>query len=124
MVSEKRSFRLRAAVSKEETIEIQKELFREGGKLGKYQNLILGDKGLLKLIKYELIMMISSWIPGAIGLLLRSKLYPRLLGGVGRNVTFGIGVVLRHPRKIFLGNDVVVDDYCVLDAKGTDNRGI
>ncbi len=111
-------------MAKEETIEIQKELFKEGGKLGKYQELILGERGFFKLFKYELIITVSSWIPGALGLLLRSKLYPRLLGRVGRNVTFGTGVVLRHPKKIFIGNNVVIDDNCVLDAKGMDNRGI
>src|SRR5206468_50662 len=34
------------------------------------------------------------------------------------------GVVLRHPAKIRLGDDVVVDDLVVLDAKGTSNHGI
>ena len=37
---------------------------------------------------------------------------------------FGANVVLRHPHKIFIGNNVVIDDYCVLDAKGRDNKGI
>ena len=32
--------------------------------------------------------------------------------------------MLRHPRKIFIGDNVVVDDQCCLDAKGTTNRGI
>jgi acetyltransferase-like isoleucine patch superfamily enzyme len=43
---------------------------------------------------------------------------------VGRNVVFGQGVVLRHPGKIFIGDDVTVDDLVLLDAKGTTNRGI
>jgi acetyltransferase-like isoleucine patch superfamily enzyme len=65
----------------------------------------------------------SSWVPGALGLFLRSKLYPpsRRLRG---NVTFGQNVVLRHPHKIRIGNDVIVDDHVLLDAKGstTENR--
>jgi acetyltransferase-like isoleucine patch superfamily enzyme len=109
---------------KEKTVEIQKELFKEGSKLGKYQDLILGERNLFRLLKYELIIGLTSWIPGALGLVLRSKLYPLLIGNVGRNVTFGMGVVLRHPKKIFIGDDVVIDDFCVLDAKGTDNKGI
>jgi len=32
--------------------------------------------------------------------------------------------VLRHPHKIRIGDDVVVDDNCLLDAKGEDNEGI
>jgi len=109
---------------KKETIEIQKELFDKGSKLKKYQTLILGEKGFFKLLKYELIIGLTSWVPGALGLLLRSKLYPCLMGSVGRNVTFGSGVVLRHPKKVFIGDNVIVDDNCVLDAKGQDNKGI
>ncbi|MBN2030713.1 glycosyltransferase [bacterium] len=109
---------------KNDTIEIQKEFLKKGGKLKKYQELILGEKGFFKLFKYELIMLCASWVPGALGLFLRSKLYPVLLGKVGRNVSFGLGVVLRHPQKIVIGDNVVIDDQCVLDAKGSDNRGI
>lgn len=105
-------------------VEIQKELFSEGGRLSKYQALVVGEKGFFKLLKYEFIIGISSWVPGALGLWMRSRLYPRLLGSAGWNVTFGTGVVLRNPRKINIGNNVVIDDHCVLDAKGEDNEGI
>ena len=37
---------------------------------------------------------------------------------------FGQNVVLRHPHKIHIGNNVVIDDNCLLDAKGESNRGI
>ena len=110
---------------KKETIEIQKELFdQRKSKAEKYQELIVGEKGFFKLFKYELIITLVSWVPGALGLLLRSKLYPLLLGKVGENVSFGTNVVLRHPHKIKIGDNVVIDDNCVLDAKGKDNAGI
>ncbi len=115
---------MKKTIAKEETVDIQKELLKQGSKRAKYQELILGERGFLKLLKYELITGLSGWMPGALGLLMRSKLYPRLLGYVGRNVTFGKGVVLRHPYKIKIGDNVVIDDHCVLDAKGQDNRGI
>lgn len=111
-------------MSQTETVEIQKEFLKSAGKLTKYKELILGEKSLFRLMKYEFIIGIASQTPGAIGLLLRSKLYPKLLGSVGRNVQFGIGVVLRHPKKIYIGDNVVIDDHCVLDAKGQNNRGI
>jgi len=103
----------------------QRELQKAGvSSSAKYQQLVVGKPGKAALLRYELIMLLSSWVPGALGLLLRSKLYPRLLGAVGRGVVFGTNVVLRHPHKIQLGDNVVIDDNCVLDAKGTDNRGI
>ena len=92
--------------------------------LRKYQDLVVGSRSVGRLLLYELVVLISSWVPGALGLVLRKLLYPLLLGSVGRGVVFGSGVVLRHPHKIRLGDRVVVDDLVVLDAKGSSNDGI
>jgi acetyltransferase-like isoleucine patch superfamily enzyme len=92
--------------------------------LRKYQDLVVGSRSLARLLVYELVMLTSSWVPGALGLLLRKALYPLVLGSVGRGVVFGQGVVLRHPAKIRIGDGVTVDDLVVLDAKGGTNRGI
>jgi acetyltransferase-like isoleucine patch superfamily enzyme len=106
-------------------MEVQKELFGVNeSKLKKYQRLVIGTTGLWTLIKYELIILFASWIPGALGLFLRSKIYPMILQSCGRNVTFGTNVFLRHPGKISIGDDVVIDDNCLLDAKGSSNKGI
>jgi acetyltransferase-like isoleucine patch superfamily enzyme len=104
---------------------IQRELFDEKkSKADKYRDLVIGQPGWGPLIGHEFVMICSSWVPGALGLFLRSKLYPWILGSVGRNVVFGINVTVRHPHKIRIGDNVVIDDGCCLDAKGTDNRGI
>ena len=92
--------------------------------LSKYQDLVVGSRSLATLVAYETILLLTSWVPGALGLVLRKLAYPMLLGACGRNVTFGQGVVLRHPGKIRVGDDVIVDDLVVLDAKGTANNGI
>lgn len=104
---------------------IQQELFdARRSKADKYRDLVVGRPGWGPLVAYELVLLLSSWVPGALGLFLRAKLYPLVLGRVGRNVVFGANVVLRHPHKIAIGDDVVIDDQCCLDAKGSDNRGI
>jgi acetyltransferase-like isoleucine patch superfamily enzyme len=90
----------------------------------KYARLIVGRPGLGALLKYELVVMLAQMVPGALGLALRRVLYPTLLGACGRNVTFGLNVVLRHPHKIRIADDVVIDDGCLLDAKGEQNDGI
>lgn len=96
----------------------------ETSKLQKYQALVVGEIGFWKLVRYELVTLFSTWIPGALGLLLRSKLYPILIGSTGRGVVFGSNVVLRHPGKVRLKNNIVIDDNSVLDAKGSNNQGI
>ena len=95
-----------------------------GSTLKKYQDLVVGRQGFWQLLKYELIILFSSWVPGALGLLLRSRLYPLLTGLSGRGNVFGVNVVLRHPGKVRLSGHVIVDDGVVLDAKGSENRGI
>jgi acetyltransferase-like isoleucine patch superfamily enzyme len=103
----------------------QEQLFAPGTPARmKYASLVVGRPGLAALIKYESIVMLSQARPGALGLALRRLVYPWLLGSCGRNVVFGQNVVLRHPHKIQIGTNVVVDDNCLLDAKGASNSGI
>lgn len=109
---------------KRRQVGIQEAMGRGASPLRKYQDLVIGRRGLGRIVLYEAVMLASSWVPGALGLVLRKLLYPLLLGAVGKGVVFGQGVVLRHPHKVRLGDGVTVDDLVVLDAKGTSNRGI
>jgi acetyltransferase-like isoleucine patch superfamily enzyme len=90
----------------------------------KYVALVVGRPGWQALILHEAVTLLSQHLPGALGLVLRKTLYPLLLGACGRNVVFGQNVVLRHPHKIRIGDNVVIDDNCLVDAKGESNRGI
>ncbi len=92
--------------------------------LEKYQEIFVGSSGLAKIVRYELLTAFLGPLPGGAGMLLRKIFYPRILGRVGRNVVFGRSMTIRHPHKIRIGDNVVFDDYAVLDAKGTDNTGI
>lgn len=90
----------------------------------KYMDLVIGQRGFGKLLKFEFINWFSQRSGGAWGLIKRKKLFPKLLGSCGRGVVFGRNIVLRHPHKIHIGDGVVIDDNVMLDAKGTDNKGI
>jgi acetyltransferase-like isoleucine patch superfamily enzyme len=90
----------------------------------KYAALVVGRPGWGALLQHELITLLAQNVPGALGFALRKTFYPALLGACGRNVVFGQNVVLRHPGKIRIGDNVVVDDNCLLDAKGDANAGI
>jgi acetyltransferase-like isoleucine patch superfamily enzyme len=103
---------------------IQDDLFSSRSPREKYASLVVGRPGLGALFKHELVVTMAQARAGALGLVLRKWLYPRLLGSCGRNVVFGQNVVLRHPHKIHIGSNVVIDDNCLLDAKGESNRGI
>lgn len=95
-----------------------------GGGKQAYQDLVLGSRSLWFLLKYEFVMLLAQNCPGALGLWLRKKLYPMLLGACGPGCLFGRGITLRHPLKIRLGAGVVIDDNAMIDAKGQGNQGI
>ena len=92
--------------------------------LQRYQELVLGSSSIWYLIKYELITLLCTHFPGAVGLALRKFFYPSILKSVGRNVLFGQGVNIVHGAKIAIGDNVVIGDRAVLDAKGSSNSGI
>ena len=94
------------------------KLHGEQSNLEKYANLVLANYSLIKLIKYELIVLLVGSLPGALGLVLRKALYKKLFKKVGRNVVFGRNVTIRHGDRIEIGDNVVVDDNCVLDGRG------
>jgi acetyltransferase-like isoleucine patch superfamily enzyme len=54
----------------------------------------------------------------SVSYLLRKICYKFLFTEIGRGVTFGQNVIIRHPHKMKIGSNVMIDDNCVLDAKG------
>jgi acetyltransferase-like isoleucine patch superfamily enzyme len=90
----------------------------------KYRELYYGDMSLGRALLCELLTFLFGGLGGALGLFLRRKLYPLMFARVGRKVVFGRNVVIRHAHRIRIGDQAIIDDNCVLDAKGTDNRGI
>jgi acetyltransferase-like isoleucine patch superfamily enzyme len=118
-VNVKREIEIKSASGEQKT-EMQATLTDEKTPaLKKYQDIVVGSRSLVALVKFELVTMLFGYIPGALGFFLRKFFYPTLFKKVGRNVVFGRSLTLRHPGKIVLGDNVVIDDYAVLDAKGS-----
>lgn len=90
----------------------------------RYQDVIVGSRGLGALLSYEFLTTLLGPLPGAVGLALRKRFYRRLFASIGRGVVFGRGLAVRHPGQISLGDHVAVDDYGVLDGSSTDELGL
>lgn len=99
-------------------------LFANESNFGKYRRIVFGDQNWFKWIYFEFVVLIFGLIPGALGLLARKYLFRPLFKQVGRGVIFGRNLTLRHPHKIIIGDNVIIDDECLLDAKGESNGGI
>ncbi len=92
--------------------------------LDKYCALVLGYRSIPKLIKQELITLLFGHIPGALGLALRQVFYPMLFKNIGSNVVFGRAMTIRCPDNFIIGDNVIFDDYSILDGRGAINEPI
>jgi acetyltransferase-like isoleucine patch superfamily enzyme len=89
---------------------------RGGSSWRRYQRIMIGSHSLAPSLFYEFCIMLAP-VSGALGLVLRKLFWPRLFGACGPRVQFGSGIVLRHPRRIHLGERVVISEGCVLDGR-------
>lgn len=90
----------------------------------RYADLAFHSFSWRKLIRYELLMLFVGPMPGALGFVLRKWLFPALFRNAGKGVIFGPSLTLRHADRIDLGNRVVLDRDCLLDARGAGESGI
>jgi acetyltransferase-like isoleucine patch superfamily enzyme len=104
---------------KEEKQTFQKKMVdARSSLLRSYIDLTVGNAGLRAFFLYELVTSFFSTMPGGLGLLLRKKLYPWILGESNAGLVIGRNVMLRNPGKIHVGKNVTIDDNVLIDARG------
>jgi len=89
-----------------------------------YMELTVGKKGIFKFLWYEFVTSFFGPMPGGLGFYLRKNFYPRLFKKVGHGLIIGRNVVIRHPDNIELGDQVTIDDNCLIDARGAGSEGL
>lgn len=89
-----------------------------------YMSLTVGSVGFAKFLLYEFLTSVFGLIPGGLGILLRKKLYPFLFANSGKGLIIGRNVVLRHPAKIYLRDNVTIDENTLLDGRGSGDEGV
>ena len=94
------------------------------GSFQKYKSIIVGNTSNLSFILYEILTFCFGSLPGALGIFLRRFVYPTFLGSCGKNPIFGTNCIIRHPSKVFLGDNVIIDDHCLIDARGALVNGV
>ena len=89
---------------------------QSGSALNKYQQVIVGKTSVKSFLYYEFCAWLAG-IPGSLGLLLRKKFWPKMFGSCGRGVLFSRNVIVRHPHRIHIGENVIISENCILDAR-------
>jgi acetyltransferase-like isoleucine patch superfamily enzyme len=90
-----------------------------GSALAAYQDLVLGERSWLGLLRHEFVVSWGGVLPGAVGLAFRRLTWRgSLFGRSGQGTVWGRNVTLWHSRKMWIGDRVAVDEGCQLDARG------
>ncbi|MFZ0488092.1 MAG: acyltransferase, partial [Arenicellales bacterium] len=89
-----------------------------------YRRLTVGQRGFGYFVLYEVLTMLLAPMPGGLGFFLRKKFYRLLFKKVGKGLIIGRNVSLRHPGNIVLGDNVTIDENCLIDARGAGDAGV
>ncbi len=106
--------------NKNKTLKTHAAVTEGGTPLSRYQDTIVGSRSMLYTIYFEFCVWLSN-VPGMVGLFLRQVFWARLFGSCGKKVVFASGIVLRNPKRIHLGSNVVISEGCILDARTPDS---
>lgn len=90
----------------------------------KYRDLTVGETSFLRFLLQEVFALFLVPLPGALGILSRRIFYKKYFKTCGKNLIVGRCCVFRHPTKIRIGDNVTIDDFSLIDARGTGERGI
>lgn len=106
-------------------VDLADQLHRENVSVfARYKQKAAGEQSLFGLLRYELFAMFFAGMGGAVGYVLRKWLAKSLFRQTGSGLILGRGLVVRHPDKISIGNNVAIDDYCFMDAGGSGEHGV
>lgn len=106
-------------------VSLNEQLYTGGeSAFARYRQKTTGDVSLSSLLFYEFYTLFFARLGGAIGYLLRKWSARLLFRSTGSGLILGLGLVIRHPARITIENNVAIDDYVFLDASGNDNDGI
>ena len=89
-----------------------------------YRNLTAGNTSLGFFLRYELLTFLFGSLSGGLGFLLRKIFYRGLFRSAGRGMIIGRNVAIRHPKSIVLGDNVTIDDLCLVDGRGAGSDGV
>ena len=90
----------------------------------RYRQITVGDEGYGHLIVYELLQLLLSGLPGALGIAARQLGYRYLFHSLGSKVVIGRNVCFRQPRKVSVGNGSVIDDFSRITVAGSRDASI
>jgi acetyltransferase-like isoleucine patch superfamily enzyme len=90
----------------------------------RYKKRVVGEKGMLYYLWFELLIFLFKDFPGSLGIILRKLFYRTLFKSVGCDVFVEQGVTIRCPNRIIIDDGVFVEHSSSLISCGQKGAGI
>ncbi|MBK7105274.1 MAG: acyltransferase [Ignavibacteriae bacterium] len=97
---------------------------KKTSRLGKYQDIVIGNRKIGDLFLYELFTFLFANMFGLLGLLSRQLTYPKLFKKLGKKTTIGNSVSFKQAKKISIEKGCVIDDLVNLSVRGSETSAI
>jgi acetyltransferase-like isoleucine patch superfamily enzyme len=107
-------------MEQEQKTTLQERLERSDSAFTKYRTLVIGDGGYAQLLLYEFVNFFCMPLKGRLGILVRKLALPFIVGKAGKRLSIGANCTFRNGKKIFIGDQVVLEDDVSLDVKPGD----
>jgi acetyltransferase-like isoleucine patch superfamily enzyme len=88
----------------------------------RYITRVTGERSWGRWMWQGTLLTILSGMPTVFGSVIRSRVYRSILGGVGKGCFIEKGVRWQVPRRVFLGQRVMIGQECFFDANSLDSR--
>ena len=101
------------------------DLYQNESLIRKYKRATTGnDATILEFVLQEFATTFLSWIPGAIGLVIRKIFYPMMFGHISNSVSIGRSCALRCINRICFCQGVIIDDCVQISADSENSPSI
>lgn len=98
----------------------QQKKIRKGSKAKVYRTLVAGEMSLISFALFEFATLISKYLPGFPGILLRKLIVSPFFKKGSKSPIVAEGVSVKQPDRISFGASVVVDSGVALDVRGAE----
>lgn len=82
-----------------------------------YKHVMVGEKGWLFFVCFELYRLCFTNLESILGIALRRIFLPLFLKKSGNGLAVGNGVTIRQPQRISFGKKVILDDYSLVNVR-------
>ena len=104
-------------MNQEHSATLQQKSEQKGSPFAKYRTFAVGNGGYAQLLFYEFANLLCIPLKGRVGVFIRRLALPFIIDKVGKKSSIGANCTFRNGKRIFIGDQTVIEDEVTLDVK-------